>query len=110
MGPHVNTCIYIVNGLQMTLEINKLTILSPYDHFVYALNAKETKRQYPHRLDKFLSFIGLEGSIQEKCNKLFHLSKNKDLLQSHLIRFINFQKERIQNKDISEGTLRNYVK
>ena len=56
----------------MTLEIKKLTILSPYDHFVYALNAYETKRQYPHRLDKFLSFIGLEGIIQEKCNKLFH--------------------------------------
>lgn len=41
--------------------------LTPYENFVYALKAKETKRQYPHRLDKFLTFIGLEGTIQEKC-------------------------------------------
>ena len=31
---------------------------TPYDNFVYALNAKETKRQYPHRLDKFLPSFG----------------------------------------------------
>jgi hypothetical protein len=40
--------------------------LSPYDNFAYALKAEATKRQYPNRLDRFLSFIGLEGSIEEK--------------------------------------------
>ena len=83
------------------MEIPDNIVLSPYENFVYTLKAKETKRQYPHRLDMFLSFIGLEGSIEVKCTKLFELSKNIDLLHSHLIRFINFQKDRVQTMDIS---------
>jgi integrase len=92
------------------MEDKEILTLSPYDNFVYALKAETTRRQYPNRLDRFLSFIGLEGSIQEKCDKLFVISKNKEVLYSHLIRFINFQKTRIQNKEISEATLGNYVK
>ncbi len=55
--------------------------------------------------------MGLEGTIEEKCNKLFELSKeNSNSIQSYLIKFINYQKQRIENKEISEGTLCNYVK
>lgn len=90
-------------------------VLTPYDNFLYALKAKETRRQYPHRLDKFLVFIGLRGTIEEKCNKLFELSKeNCNLIQSYLIKFINYQKQRIENNEISEGTIQekfnNYFK
>lgn len=92
------------------MEEKEILILSPYDNFEYALKAKSSKRQYPNRLDKFLSFIELQGNIKEKCNKFFLISKNKELVESHLIRFINSQKERIQNKEISEATLGNYVK
>ncbi len=49
--------------------------LSPYDNFLYALKAKETKRQYPHRLDKFLQFMGFEGTIEQKCDRLYVLRK-----------------------------------
>jgi hypothetical protein len=54
--------------------------LSPYDNFVYALKAKETKRQYPHRLDKFPSYLELEGSKPEKCVGLYELSKDINFL------------------------------
>jgi hypothetical protein len=91
------------------MEVQEFASLSAYDNFLYALKAKETKRQYPHRLDKFLSFIGLLGTIPEKCQELSKL-KDSNLLESHLIRFINFQKGRIENKEISEGTLCNYIK
>jgi hypothetical protein len=50
----------------LELELNQEQVLSPYDNFLYALKAKETKRQYPHRLDKFLSFMGFKGTIEEK--------------------------------------------
>ena len=92
------------------MEVKEILTLSPYDNFVYALKAEATKRQYPNRLGRFLSFIGLEGSIERRCNNLFEISKNNELFYSHLIRFINFQKVRIQNKEISEATLGNYVK
>ena len=93
------------------MELELKQDLSAYDNFLYALNAKETKRQYPHRLDKFLIFLGFEGTIEEKCNKLFQFSKdNINSVQSYLIKFINQQKKRIENKEISEGTLCNYIK
>jgi len=98
----------------LELELEKQEqVLTPYDNFVYALRAKETKRQYPHRLDKFLVFMGFKGTIEEKCTKLYQLTKkNKDpnVIQSYLIKFINYQKQRIENNEISEGTLVNYIK
>jgi hypothetical protein len=85
--------------------------LTPYENFIYALKSPETKRQYPHRLDKFLTFIGLQGTVQEKCTMLNKIAnENIALFQSNIIRFINFQKERIIARKISEGTLCNYVK
>jgi hypothetical protein len=94
----------------MTLQKQELDTLTPYDNFLFGLKAKETKRQYPHRLDKFLSYLGLEGTIEEKCNQLYAISKDINFFHSQLIRFINTQKQRIEDKEISEGTLCNYVK
>jgi hypothetical protein len=76
------------------------------------LKAKETKRQYPHRLYKFLDYMGLKGTIEEKCTQLYEFSKksNPIVIQSYIIKFINYQKKRIENKEISEGTLLNYIK
>ena len=102
-----------MNGLQILLELDleEQQILTPYDNFVYALKAKETKRQYPHRLDKFLVFMGLKGTIEEKCTKLYEFSKNNNnSIQSYIIKFINYQKQRIENSEIGEGTLVNYIK
>jgi len=102
-----NYCVVIQGVQQIESEI-----LSPYDNFVYALKVKETKRQYPHRLDIFMSFMGFQGSIEEKCLNLYEFSKKNDanMLQSYIIKFINFQKTRIENKEIAEGTLHNYIK
>jgi integrase len=85
--------------------------LTPFENFLFALKAKESKRQYLHRLDKFLTFLEFQGTIEEKCARLYEFSKNNfEQLQSSVIRFINLQKERIENKEIAEGTLCNYVK
>ena len=94
----------------MALQKQEFNLLTPFDNFLFGLKAKETKRQYPHRLDKFLSYLGLEGTIEEKCIRLHEISKDVNLLNSQLICFINTQKQRIDNKEISEGTLCNYIK
>lgn len=56
--------------------------------------------------------MGLKGTIEEKCTKLYEFSKKNyaNVIQSYLIKFINSQKKRIENKEISEGTLVNYIK
>jgi hypothetical protein len=68
--------------------------LTPYENFMYELKAKETRRQYPNRLDKFLTFVGLEGIIPQKCNKLCELRNRTEEFESHIIRFMIAQKER----------------
>jgi hypothetical protein len=52
-------------------EEKEILTLSPYDNFVYALKAETTKRQYPNRLDRFLSFIGLEEVFKKSLTSYF---------------------------------------
>ena len=92
------------------MQEQQFEALTPYDNFVYALKAKESKRQYPHRLDKFLTYLDLEGTIPEKCAKLYGIARDISQLQSMIIKFINAQKQRIETNEISEGTLSNYIK
>jgi hypothetical protein len=39
-------------------------VLTPYENFLFGMKAAETKRQYPHRLDIFLSYLGFEETIK----------------------------------------------
>ena len=92
-GPHLNTC-----NKWITIYTTQFAVLTPFENFLFALKAKESKRQYPNRLDKFLTFMELQGTIEEKCVELYEFSKNNlEILQSYIIRFINLQKERIEN-------------
>jgi hypothetical protein len=38
----------------------------PLDNFFYALKSSESRRQYPKRFEKFLNFVGLEGSLEDQ--------------------------------------------
>ena len=87
---------------------------SPFQNFSYALKSKDVKRQYPAMLSRFLNFIDIEGeTIEEKCNFFYNFAKsieNRKALESELMRYIIFHEERIKRKEISSGTLRNYIK
>lgn len=88
--------------------------LSPYQNFSYALKSKDVKRQYPAMLSRFLKFINMDGgSIEEQCVSLCEFASsidNRKALESELMRYINFHENRIAQKEISSGTLRNYIK
>lgn len=89
-------------------ETNNLT---PLENFTYALKSKDAKRQYPSLLNRFLCFVNLEGDLEQKCEKLLELAKsNPSLFQSNMIRYCNEQKRRIEQGEIREGTMRNYIK
>jgi hypothetical protein len=87
---------------------------SPYQNFVYALKSKDVKRQYPVMFSRFLNFISSTGdSLEEKCESFYEFAisiDNRKLLESELMCYISFQENRILNKEISSGTLRNYIK
>ena len=73
----------------------------------------KVKRQYPNLLQKFLDFCKFEGlDVEQKAIKFsyFARSKSQEEVEDLIIRFILSQKERIDKKEITSGTLRNYIK
>ena len=87
--------------------------LSPYQKFVYALKAPESKRQYPRRLQIFLDYLQFsELTIEEKSNSFFNLIKDRgtDWLESELIKFFTLQNQRAERGEISTETIKNYLK
>ncbi len=72
--------------------------LSPYQKFMYALISKESKRQYPRRLQKFFDFINLRsGSIEQNCNLFYKMLEGKkdstSWLENELFKFFSLQNQ-----------------
>lgn len=87
--------------------------LSTFVKFRMVLKSKEVQRQYPNLLERFLDFSRFEGlNIEQKSINFYHFAKSRsqDETEDKIIRFILFQKERIERKEITSGTLKNYVK
>ena len=88
----------------MTPRIFENADLSPYQKFVYALKAPESKRQYPRRPQIFLDYLQInELTIEEKSNSFFKLIKDSgtDWLASELIKFFTLQNQRAERGEIS---------
>jgi len=83
----------------------------PIGMFLYAIRAKETRRQYTSKLKAFFDHLGLEGTLDEQASQFVReCGKDGNWALNSVIRFINFQKERVTNSEITESTLRNYYK
>jgi hypothetical protein len=83
----------------------------PLQNFLYALKAPDSKRQYPRRLEYFFDYLGLKGTLKEKCLIFYKQAKN-DLrwTQHQLMLYIEYQKERVEKGEIAESTINNYYK
>jgi integrase len=97
----------------------------PYSMFVFAMNAKQTKEKYTARLKRFFDFIEIPGNnIEEKCKLAVKMERDKERSQdsgknsnndnkwflNNILRFLQSEKERVERKEITGATLRNYVK
>ena len=70
-GPHLNTCIKWI-----TIYTTQFAVLTPFENFLFALKAKESKRQYPKRLEIFLKFINIGGlNLEERLCNLYNKYK-----------------------------------
>ena len=75
----------------------------PLQNFLYALKAPDSKRQYPRRLEYFFDYLGLTGTLKEKCIIFYNQAKNDIRWTQHqLMLYIEFQKERVEK---GEGDL-----
>jgi hypothetical protein len=87
----------------------------PYNLFVYAINADQTREKYITRLKKFLEIIGIDPenklTIQAGCKIFTDKAKSQNgWLVNVIIQFLQYQKDRVNRKEITGSTLRNYVK
>ena len=88
--------------------------LTPYIMFKYAIKTEITRKYYERRLKKFFDFIEfetIEKDIEYRCKEFTEKAKsNINWALSQIIRFLQYQKERVENKEITSGTLKNFVK
>lgn len=82
----------------------------PWSLFLLGMKSPLTKEKYKGRLAMFFDFLGLNGSISEKSMSFVRMSADKSWLFSVLVKFVQLQIERVDRKEISPGTLRNYIK
>jgi integrase len=86
----------------------------PYSLFLFAINSPQTKEKYVTRLNKFFDYIGLSAkTIEDRCKEFTNKSKaqaNSKYAINSVIRFLQMNKDRVQKKEITGATARNYVK
>jgi hypothetical protein len=94
-------------SLESTVELE-----DPYTLFVFAMNAAQTREKYITRLDRFFRFIDVQGNSTEKRCKAFAEFAKKDnkWVLNNILRFLQTYKDRVDRREISGATLRNYVK
>ncbi|HEY9385806.1 MAG TPA: hypothetical protein VIP70_02105 [Nitrososphaeraceae archaeon] len=90
-------------------------LLNPYTMFKYSIRSELTRKYYERRLKKFLDFIQFEiaisREIEKRCNDFAEKGKsNIDWAINQIIRFLHFQKERVENENITAATLKNFIK
>jgi hypothetical protein len=80
------------------------------------MKAPMTRDRYKTRLAKFLDFIGIQAeapstSLEDNARAFAKKSKaDFNWAFANLLKFIQFQKNRVDKKEITGATVRNYVK
>jgi integrase len=87
---------------------------SPYSLFIMAISSPITREKYLQRLIYFLNYLGIgqKGEdIEKRCNLLIFKAKSDiKWLTNNLIKYLHLHKNRVENKEITGSTLRNYIK
>jgi hypothetical protein len=87
---------------------------SAYTRFEYGIKSDATKQKYVKRLELFLDFYSIEGSsVKEKSEnflKVIKHGKNTQKLTDLIMRYMSYHLNRVQKKEISTSTVRNYYK
>jgi hypothetical protein len=77
------------------------------------LKSKETRRQYPKLLKMFFDFINVDSTktIEERATIVFEkANEDRRWFESQIFRYVIYNKQKVENKEIVAGTLKNYLK
>jgi hypothetical protein len=88
-------------------------VISPYNLFKYAVRTEITRRYYERWIRTFFDFIGISlgTTTEERCNLFAQKGKiDMNWALSNILKFVYYQRERVDKKEISGATVRNYTK
>ena len=82
----------------------------PYSVFLFGMRSPKTKEKVVPRLKMFFDFIGIRGvPIDELCKIFVEKARdNQNWIFSSSIQYLQYHKERVEKKEISAGTVKNY--
>jgi integrase len=83
--------------------------MDPLREFRDALRNPLTRRYYERRLAKFFNFLGLPGDLENQA-RIFVERADPNYLRESIYSFILAQRERVERKEITAATLKNFVK
>lgn len=85
---------------------------SPYVMFAYSIRSPYTKETYFRRLRRFFDAVSIGGiTFEDRCNQFAEKGKKDPIWAfNSILRYILSEKERVEKKEITGGTLRNCVK
>lgn len=94
------------------MRLNDIEPNHPLSLFISILGSPESIRQYPQRLKVFFDFLKIKGDITEQALTFVKRYKGDENgeLEKQLLMFAGFQKERVNNKEVSPSTVPNYFK
>jgi hypothetical protein len=90
--------------------------LDPWMLYLYAIKSPATKEKYLMRLGRFLDYVNMQevnkkSKLEDKARVFAKISRGDSAWAfNNIIRFIQLQKDRFNRKEITAGTIRNYVK
>jgi len=81
--------------------------------YLYAMKSPVTREKYQKRLEKFFDFLGMDGNtIEDKSIAFVNKAKNEGnaWVFNNVLKFMQFQLDRANKKEITGSTVRNYLK
>ena len=73
----------------------------PYSLFIFAFNSPSTKEKSLPRLNKFFEFIGITGTLQEKCAVFANKATDQqEWAVASVIKYLQMSKSRVERKEL----------
>jgi intergrase/recombinase len=93
-------------------KVNEVFLSNSWLLYLDAMKSPLTRYKYQGNLARFLDFAGIQGVTLENRAERFAECGKKDTAWAfeNILRFIHCQKKRVEQKEITSATVRNYVK
>jgi hypothetical protein len=85
--------------------------IEPFSLFLFSLKSRESRLKYTHRINRFFDLIEIPpGETAVRCKAFFQKGhEDSNYVLNRIILFLQAQKEKVENKELASGTVRNYV-